>query len=107
MRVDAHQHFWSINRGDYGWLTPAYPKLFCNFGPDRVMWGSDWPVLANTVSYSAGVQTTEALVANSVDDAQDIERIFGRNATAFYQFKEPASPPSCKHESRLTSLAEC
>jgi L-fuconolactonase len=22
MLVDAHQHFWSIARGDYGWLTP-------------------------------------------------------------------------------------
>jgi len=25
MRIDAHQHFWSIARGDYGWLTPDLP----------------------------------------------------------------------------------
>ena len=21
--IDAHQHFWRVDRGDYGWLTPA------------------------------------------------------------------------------------
>lgn len=25
MRIDAHQHFWSVARGDYGWLTPDLP----------------------------------------------------------------------------------
>ena len=27
MRIDAHQHFWSLARGDYGWLTPALGAL--------------------------------------------------------------------------------
>jgi L-fuconolactonase len=25
--IDAHQHVWSLARGDYGWLTPAQPTL--------------------------------------------------------------------------------
>jgi L-fuconolactonase len=33
MRIDAHQHFWETARGDYGWLTPALPSLFRDFGP--------------------------------------------------------------------------
>ena len=34
MRVDAHQHFWRIARGDYGWLTPAdHPKIARDFLP--------------------------------------------------------------------------
>jgi L-fuconolactonase len=34
MRVDAHQHFWLLSRGDYGWLTPeAFPAIYRNFGP--------------------------------------------------------------------------
>lgn len=33
MRVDAHQHFWSIERGDYGWLGPALPELWRDFEP--------------------------------------------------------------------------
>ncbi len=34
MRIDAHQHFWSIARGDYGWLGPHVPALHRDFGPD-------------------------------------------------------------------------
>ena len=33
MRIDAHQHFWSIARGDYGWLTPQSGVLWRDFGP--------------------------------------------------------------------------
>ncbi|MCE9596156.1 MAG: amidohydrolase family protein [Planctomycetes bacterium] len=33
-RVDAHQHFWKVARGDYGWLTPALPALYRDFGPE-------------------------------------------------------------------------
>ena len=36
MRIDAHQHFWQIARGDYGWLTPALPALYRDFLPDDV-----------------------------------------------------------------------
>ena len=31
--VDAHQHFWQISRGDYGWLTPALGPIHRDFGP--------------------------------------------------------------------------
>jgi L-fuconolactonase len=31
--VDAHQHFWELSRGDYGWLTPALTPLYRDFGP--------------------------------------------------------------------------
>jgi len=35
MRVDAHQHFWRISRGDYDWLTPQdHPAICRDFGPD-------------------------------------------------------------------------
>jgi L-fuconolactonase len=34
MRVDAHHHFWRIDRGDYGWLTAeALPRLYRDFLP--------------------------------------------------------------------------
>lgn len=33
MKIDAHQHFWSIARTDYGWLTPALPHLWRDFLP--------------------------------------------------------------------------
>lgn len=31
-RVDAHCHYWSLERGDYGWLTPALAPLYKDFG---------------------------------------------------------------------------
>lgn len=33
MKIDAHQHFWLIERGDYGWLTPELGVLYRNYGP--------------------------------------------------------------------------
>jgi L-fuconolactonase len=31
--IDAHQHFWRVARGDYGWLTPALAPLWRDFMP--------------------------------------------------------------------------
>ena len=33
MKIDAHQHFWDLHRGDYGWLTPDLEPLYKNFAP--------------------------------------------------------------------------
>lgn len=33
MRIDAHQHFWDVQRQDYGWLTPDLEELYRNFQP--------------------------------------------------------------------------
>jgi L-fuconolactonase len=34
MRIDAHQHFWRIDRGDYGWLTPSLQPIYRDFLPE-------------------------------------------------------------------------
>ena len=34
MRIDAHQHFWTLARGDYAWLTDeTHPRIYRDFGP--------------------------------------------------------------------------
>lgn len=33
LKIDAHQHFWSLRRGDYGWLTPDLSSLYRDFVP--------------------------------------------------------------------------
>ncbi|WP_310833239.1 amidohydrolase family protein [Paenibacillus pedocola] len=33
MRIDAHQHYWMINRGDYGWITTELPELYRDYMP--------------------------------------------------------------------------
>ena len=39
--IDAHQHFWRLDRGDYGWLTPSLAPIWRDFGPDDLA-----PILA-------------------------------------------------------------
>jgi L-fuconolactonase len=41
MQIDAHQHFWRIDRGDYGWLTPDLGAIYRDFLPDALA-----PILA-------------------------------------------------------------
>jgi L-fuconolactonase len=33
MRIDAHQHFWALGRGDYAWPTPGLRAIYRDFGP--------------------------------------------------------------------------
>lgn len=33
MKIDAHQHFWALDRGDYGWLTQDLLAIYRDFGP--------------------------------------------------------------------------
>ena len=35
MMIDAHQHYWRLDRGDYGWLTPSSGSLlYQDYMPD-------------------------------------------------------------------------
>jgi len=34
LRVDAHHHVWRLERGDYGWLTPALAPIYRDFSLD-------------------------------------------------------------------------
>lgn len=33
MKIDAHQHYWRLARGDYGWLTPDKGAIHRDFAP--------------------------------------------------------------------------
>jgi L-fuconolactonase len=33
MRIDAHQHFWRRDRGDYAWLTPDLAPIYRDYLP--------------------------------------------------------------------------
>jgi L-fuconolactonase len=35
-RVDAHQHYWSLQRGDYAWLSPGAGTLYRDFMPEEL-----------------------------------------------------------------------
>lgn len=70
-----------------GWteatLRPYVDHLLQSFGPARLMWGSDWPVLNLNGDYLLWHSVTNTLLAALSD--QEREAIFGANATAFYR----------------------
>ena len=33
MKIDSHQHFWTLARGDYGWLTHELGQIYRDFTP--------------------------------------------------------------------------
>jgi len=37
MRIDAHQHFWKVGRGDYHWMTPDLPILCRDYMPEDLL----------------------------------------------------------------------
>ncbi len=37
IRVDAHQHFWRLQRRDYGWLSPSAGALYRDFEPEDLL----------------------------------------------------------------------
>ena len=56
--------------------------LLAAFGPNRVLWGSDWPVLELASGYGAWWDETQVLLADLT--AAERTAILGGNATTFY-----------------------
>ncbi len=72
-----------------GWtagdLRPYVDVLLEAFGPDRLMWGSDWPVVEEAGGYVAWLAAAEALTGG----LSDVERarLFGGTAEQIYGLK--------------------
>ncbi|WP_052480803.1 amidohydrolase family protein [Gilvimarinus agarilyticus] len=65
-------------------VVPALEYLLECFGPKRVMWGSDWPVLNLAGSYDAWVADCGAYFAGLSEEDQSW--VWGRTAQSFYAF---------------------
>jgi L-fuconolactonase len=75
-----------ITEAGPGWSTaqlrPYVEVLLEAFGGDRLMWGSDWPVVNLAGSYADWRAAAETLLADRSDDER--AAIFGHNASVFY-----------------------
>jgi len=58
VRIDGHQHFWTLLRDDYGWLTPDLKILYKDFTPEDLQ-----PLLVQ-----AGVEQTVLVQAAATAD---------------------------------------
>ncbi|MDG1731383.1 MAG: amidohydrolase family protein [Thalassotalea sp.] len=59
MRIDAHQHFWQVSRGDYDWLTPELETLYKDFLPADIKPLLDQAQVAKTILVQAAETTAE------------------------------------------------
>ena len=65
MRIDAHQHFWTTERTDYGWLTPELGQIYRDFLPSDLQ-----PVLE-----AAGIEGT--VVVQAAPTVAETEYLLG------------------------------
>jgi L-fuconolactonase len=70
---------------DYSVLAPYIDYLVNQFGPERLIWGSDWPVLNLAADYLSWYQAAQGLLNNL--NLQEKELVFGLNAQKAYQLK--------------------
>jgi len=69
---------WDVDR-----LRPYVDHLLASFGPGRLIWGSDWPVLNLAADYARWLAACASLL-DGVPDA-DRHAVFGLNALRFYR----------------------
>lgn len=63
-------------------LRPYAAHVLETFGPDRVMWGSDWPVCLLQAHYAQWHKTAQLLCGGL--DTADQDKVFGGTALVFY-----------------------
>lgn len=63
-------------------LRAVFDPLLDAFGPDRLIWGSDWPVLTLATSHADWLALTEVLLAGLTPAER--AAIMGGNAARFY-----------------------
>ncbi|MNV98757.1 Amidohydrolase [compost metagenome] len=79
MATEGHHNQWS--KKDF---LPYIRTVLDLFGPQRVMFGSDWPVCLLAADYS---EVMDILVGSLPEAWGEYERgrLFGENAKAFYK----------------------
>lgn len=77
-------------------LSPVVIHLLACFGPRRLLWGSDWPVVTLRASYERWFETARNLTATLSES--DRAAIFGGNAARIYlanRGRRPAAGTPC------------
>ena len=67
-------------------LAPYVDHVATCFGPDRLLFGSDWPVATLAAEYGEVAHAARALLGRRFGP-EDMDKIFGLNAASFYGLK--------------------
>jgi L-fuconolactonase len=71
---------------DLGQLRPYADHVMEQFGAERVMFGSDWPVCLLAASYEQVLSAVQTLVTSRLGKSAE-ELVFGGNAACFYRLE--------------------
>ncbi|MFJ3779990.1 amidohydrolase family protein [Streptomyces sp. NPDC090075] len=79
--TEADHHEWTIDD-----IRPVWDVLLSTFGPDRLMFGSDWPVCVLAGGWNRWAATVEELL----NDCSETEKqaVLSGTATGFYRLSE-------------------
>ncbi len=77
MVTEADWNDWRVDD-----FVPFMDVIFDAFGPDRIMFGSDWPVCLLSASYPKVKGIVEAYLSKLDEKVRD--KVMGKNAIAFY-----------------------
>ncbi|MEU9288547.1 amidohydrolase family protein [Streptomyces sp. NPDC048275] len=80
--TEADWHAWSVDD-----LRPFAETVLDAFGPDRVMYGSDWPVCTLAADYAGVLDAARALTAGLSGDER--RGVFGGTAVNAYRLNVP------------------
>ena len=76
--IYAHQgQGWELE-----WIQPPIQYLVEQFGPDRLVWGSDWPLVLLESDYAGGLEAMRDALGPL--DAEDKMRLYRTTAVKFY-----------------------
>ncbi len=78
--TEAEWTSWTV--GD---LSPYVEIAVTRFGPDRLMFGSDWPVCQLAASYAQVIESAETLTSGLTDSERDA--VFGDTAARTYRLE--------------------
>ena len=81
--TEAHHQQWTVED-----IAPAITHVVSTFGEDRVMFGSDWPVLLLAASYQRWLLTLDEVITNLTLLAK--QKLWSGNARRIYRL-EPSS----------------
>lgn len=77
-------------------IRPVWDVLLSAFGPDRLMFGSDWPVCVLAGGWNQWAATVEDLLVDC--SATETSAILADTATAFYRLNRTAPRTSGRKE---------
>ncbi|MEM9632648.1 MAG: amidohydrolase family protein [Pseudomonadota bacterium] len=87
-RIDAHQHFWALERGDYGWLTPELDVIYRDFLPHDLAPHLDQHNLSGTVLVQAAPTVEETQFMLSLADSNEMVK----GVVGWVDFESPDAP---------------